>query len=209
MDDDPFVVFGLDRTATLSELRAARRRLAFEVHPDRASAGAAGADADAMQRLNVAFERCVAHLTGRRPLAPPAPSASPEPPVGEPPVTRRPAPSPPGPRRRRRFVDHDAPSFTVDALPAETFEALLIVAAAVGDVIDDDPPYRLECRMTDPISCWCRLDVVPDAGGSTVSLTVVAEVAESGGDVHDEMVTAEAVRDVWVAELNQLGRPQP
>ena len=71
-----------------------------------------------------------------------------------------------------RSRQHDIPSFTVEALPVETFEAMLVVAGWLGEVIDDDPPYRLDVHMTDPFECWCRFDVVPDAGASTVSLTV-------------------------------------
>lgn len=169
---DPFAVLGLDRNATIMQVRAARRVLAFELHPDR------GGDVEAMQRLNAAFEACVAHLTNRRPL--PQPSRG----------------------SRRRQVDHDSPSFTVDALPAETFEALLVALSWIGELVDDDPPYLLECHLTEPEMCWCRLEVVPDAGGSTVSLSVASLGA-------DTWVSAEAVRDTWVANLNRLGWPTP
>ena len=196
MSDDPFAVLGLGRDASLDDVRAARRRLAFDVHPDRA-----GGDAAAMQRVNAAFEACVAHLTGRRPLDPPAPPKQTT-------SYRRPdpAPSPPAgrPGRRPRHVEHDAPSFTVDALPAETFEALLVVVSWIGEVLDDDPPYVLECHLVEPAPCWCRLEIVPDAGGSTVSITVAgtdSSLPEPG--------FVEQVRDVWVEQLNQLGRPMP
>lgn len=196
MSDDPFAVLGLARDASLDDVRAARRRLAFDVHPDRA-----GGDAAAMQRVNAAFEACVAHLTGRRPLDPPVPP--------EPTTTYR-TPAPPQPAdagrrvRRPRHVEHDAPSFTVDALPAETFEALLVVLSWIGEVLDDDPPYVLECHLVEPAPCWCRLEIVPDAGGSTVSITV------AGTDsVPPEPGFVEQVRDVWVEQLNQLGRPTP
>ncbi len=194
MSDDPFVVLGLTRIATLDEVRAARRRLAFEVHPDR------GGDQASMQRVNAAFESAVAHLTGRRvlpdPAAPPSsPGASP------PPRARREPPSVPW-GRQRQWVEHDAPSFTVDALPAEAFEALVIVAAWIGEVLDDDPPYVLECHLNEPTPCWCRLDLVPDAGGSTVSLIVATPHGT-------EPVSADVVRDMWVEHLNQLGRQQP
>lgn len=204
---DPFAVFGLTRAATLDEVRAARRRLAFEVHPDH------GGDDAAMQRVNAAFEACVAHLTGRRPLvddtqptapsAPPPASTTPGPGFGR----RRPAPAPASNQRgRRRFVEHDAPSFTIDALPAEAFEALLVVVSWIGDVLDDDPPYVLECHLREPSPCWCRLDLVPDAGGSTVSI-VVASSSDSDQPLEPGFV--EQVRDVWVEHLNQLGGPLP
>ncbi|MFM2070967.1 MAG: hypothetical protein RLZZ623_1230 [Actinomycetota bacterium] len=180
---DPFELLGLTRDATIADVRAARRALAFDRHPDR------GGDPRAMQELNVAFEACVAHLTHRRLL----------PPVPNPQVTEAPAPASAPPRGwGRRVVDRDVPSFTVDALPAETFEALLIAASWIGEVLDEDPPYVLECHLTEPAPCWCRLDLVPDAGGSTVSIAVVAL---------DELspVTVEEVRDTWVHHLNRLG----
>ena len=189
---DPFAVFGLDRSASLVEVRAARRRLAFDLHPDR------GGDATAMQQVNAAFDACVGHLTGRRPLSPPEPPPAPTRPV-------RQAPQPRSRRERWRDLERDLPSFTVNALPAETFEALLVVLSWIGELLDEEPPYLLECHLTEPGPCWCRLDIVPDAGGSTVSLTV----ARPEGDSSPEPVTAEAVRDVWVELLNQLGRPQP
>lgn len=206
--DDPFAVFGLDRSAGLGELRAARRRLAFEIHPDR------GGDPSRMREVNAAFDACVAHLTGRRLLPPQDPAVERDVATGGPraghgsapdTVGDRPRSQRSGPGRRWRDAERDAPSFTVDALPAETFEALLVVLSWIGEVLDDDPPYLLECHLQDPGPCWCRLEVVPDAGGSTVSLTVAPVV----GAAADQRITAEEVRDVWVRELNRLGRPQP
>ncbi len=190
---DPFAVLGLSATATLDDVRAARRRLALHAHPDR------GGDAAEMQRINAAFDACVAHLTGRRPL-PPSPSPTPGRGAGDPPPARR-------PQRGRAEVEHDAPSFTVDALPAEAFEALLVVASWIGEVLDDDPPYVLECHLHEPAPCWCRLELVPDAGGSTVSLAVARHPA--GPPAPEDLRFVEQVRDVWVEQLNQLGRPQP
>lgn len=201
---DPFAVFGLDRSADLTALRAARRRLAFELHPDR------GGDPARMQEVNAAFDACVGHLTGRRPL-PLVDGIPSDPPTSATTTPRRPdqrreqSSAATGRARRWRDLERDAPSFTVDALPAETFEALLVVASWIGEVLDDDPPYVLECHLHDPGPCWCRLDVVPDAGGSTVSLTVARPDHVARG----EQVTAEEVRDVWVEQLNRLGRPLP
>lgn len=199
---DPFGVLGLTRSATLDDVRAARRRLAFEVHPDR------GGDEVSMQRVNAAFEAAVAHLTGRRPLADPGAAApAPAPPAST--SQRRARREPPPVRwgRQRHRVEQDAPSFTVDALPAETFEALLVVASWIGEVLDDDPPYVLECHLTEPAPCWCRLDLVPDAGGSTVSITVATP---AGTDLSaTDLSFVERVRDVWVEQLNQLGRQLP
>lgn len=186
-DGDPFEVLGLPRTATMTELREARRRLAFEMHPDH------GGDVAAMQRVNAAFAAAVAVLG--RPPAPPTPATSPQR------APQRQRQRPPAPRRRH--VEQDMPSFTIDALPAEAFEALLVVASWIGEVLDDDPPYVLECHLVEPTPCWCRLDLVPDAGGSTVSLTVAPMDDEAGA------VSAELVRDVWVDQLNRLGRQMP
>ena len=66
-----------------------------------------------------------------------------------------------------------------------------------GEVLVDDPPYLLEVHLYEPTPCWCRLDVVPDAGASTVGLTCVAPEGDPPPDV-------DAVRDVWVANLNRL-----
>ena len=77
-------------------------------------------------------------------------------------------------------------------------------------MLDDDPPYVLEVASTRPAPCWCRLDLVPDAGASTVSLTVAGAPGLAPPDLDE-------VRDAWVAGLNQLdwadlgggSRPQP
>ena len=93
-------------------------------------------------------------------------------------------------------------SFTIEALPAEAFEALLVVTTWLGEPIDDDQPYRLDVVLGDPFGCWCRLDLVPDAGATTVALTLGSI---DGRPVPD----LDAVRDAWVAALNSLGRPDP
>lgn len=175
-EEDAFEVLGLGPGASLADVRAARRRLAFESHPDR------GGDPQRMQEINRAFERAVATLTGRTlrtPTPPPTPPAA----------RSRPRPT--------RWVERDEPSFTIDVLPVEAFEALLIVAATLGEVLVDDPPYLLEAHLHDPAPCWCRLELLPEAGGSTVILTV------AGVDAPAPPI--EEVRDRWIDELNRLG----
>ena len=125
----------------------------------------------------------------RRPRRRAAPSTQPGP-------TAPPAPRPPA-SGRPRFGRRDHPSFTIEALPVEAFEGLLIVAGWLGDLIDDEPPYALEVALGDPITGWCRLDLVPDAGASTVSVTVAGEPGASPPDL-------DVVRDAWIAGLNQL-----
>jgi hypothetical protein len=170
MTRDPFEVLGVTPDATLDEVRSARRKLAAEFHPDH------GGDAITMGEINVAFDAAVERLA--HPVLPP-PAASPPPP------------------RRYPGVQYDAPSFTIDTLPVEAFEALLVVTSWMGEVLVDDPPYVLEVHLTDPGPCWCRLDLVPDAGGSTVSLTVASIGGTPAPDV-------EEVRDLWIANLNRL-----
>lgn len=177
---DPFAELGLGSGATADDVRRARNRLAKRAHPD------VGGSADEMQRVNAAAEAALRHLgavTGAAPIEPDTTSASPS------------APTPPGsPRRSGGRVGRDHPSFTIEALPAEAYEALLIVANVLGVVIDDDPPYRLESHLADEPTAWCRLDVVPDGGGSTVSLTVASP----------DGATVNQVRDRFVVELNRL-----
>ena len=194
--DDPFVVLGVAPTASPAELAAARRRLARTLHPD------AGGDAAAMQRLNAAYELALAVVRALEDAdaAEDAPvQSSPAPPPAPPP-----GPAPRPPRRSglgrppRGRVDRDAPSFTIEALPVEAFEALLVVISWAGEVLVDDPPYLLEVFLQEPEPCWCRIDLLPEAGGSTVNLTVVSP--EEGRPAPD----VEAVRDHLIALLGQL-----
>jgi hypothetical protein len=191
--EDPYAVLGVDPAASADELRTARRRLAMELHPDHA--GGTVAATEAMQRLNLAFEVAVARLRSQESASesatsPPADASAPPPRDGWGPVPR------PGGR-----IAHDVASFTIEALPVEAFEALLVVAGWLGEVIDDDPPYRLDVWLGEPFDCWCRLDLVPDAGASTVALTLGSIDARPVPDL-------DVVRDAWVAELNTLGRPE-
>ena len=187
--EDPLARLGLGAGATLDDVRAARRRLAKEHHPDH------GGDPDAMRAVNAAFDAAVKALLRPDPTrTPPSTSdrapAAPSPTEGDPVVTAT------APRHRGR-VEHDAPSFTIDVLPAEAFEALLVVTSWHGDVLVDDPPYLLEVHLHDPAPCWCRLELLPEAGGTIVNLTVLSP--DGAGP------TAEEVRDLWVDSLNRLG----
>lgn len=156
------------------------------MHPD------AGGRPAGMRALNVATTEALRRRSASPPRAEPAPPAPPD----------DPAPDPVGGDGRRRIsrVASDVPSFTVEALPVEAFEALLVAAAVLGEVLDDDPPYRLDVVLGPPYGCWCRLDLVPEAGASSVSLTVGAF---EGGPPPQ----LEAVRDAWIDELNALDWP--
>ncbi len=175
---DPFAELGLASDADEAAVIGARRRLAKVVHPD------AGGSVEAMQRLNVVAQLALDDI--RRRSAPAPGRRSPGP--GRRPPSRDPVP--PGTRR-------DHPSFTIEVLPVEAFEGLLIVASWLGTVIHDDPPYLLEAALTDPVRGWCRLEIVPDAGASSVSLAVAAEPGYPVPGV-------DRVRDAWIDGLNRL-----
>lgn len=186
---DPFSALGLPHDASAEDVRAARRQLAKDHHPDR------GGDPAEMRRLNESASRALRAIDERTDAAAEG--------VGE-----RPAADGVGHRTTRGTTgatgdwqwtgtSSDVPSFTVEALPVEAYEALLVVAPSLGEVLDDDPPYRLDAYLGAPHECWCRLEVVPDAGSSTVSLTI--------GSIDGHPVPpVETVRDLWIAELNAL-----
>ena len=186
---DPFAKLGLGTNASSDEVRAARRLLAMTHHPDQ------GGDPARMQAINEAADAALLLVDAavvpdghenQTPWAMPDSGGADRrtPPVGE----------------RRSSIARDVPSFTVEALPVETFEAMLVVASWLGEVLDDDPPYQLDTYLYEPFDCWCRLDVVPDAGASTVSLAVAGIDGAPTPDVI-------AVRDAWVANLNAVDWP--
>jgi hypothetical protein len=185
---DPFAVLGLPPSADAEAVRLARRRLAMAEHPDH------GGDGATMQAINVAFEQAMARLQGVAPVAPP-PAADAPPAPSAPPAEADGGSS--GRRTGQRYVERDEPSFVIEALPAEAFEALLIAGTVLGEVVMDDPPYVLEVRVVDPGDCWCRLELLPEAGGSTVMLTVAG--------VEGIAPSLDAVRDRWIETLNGLG----
>jgi hypothetical protein len=176
---DPFDVLGIARSATADEVRAARRDLARRHHPD------AGGDAAVMQTVNVAAGQALRMLADH-------------------PESQGAAQTEPGAADVDLDDDQDwvpeqrdVPSFTVDALPAETFEALLVACAELGEIEDDDPPYELRTRLASPLACWCQLDVVPDAGASTVSVSIAPLDGEALPTILD-------VRNAWITSLNGL-----
>lgn len=172
-------LLGIGNDADADAVRAARRRLAKTIHPD-----LEGGSADAMRQLNEAAATVLEELDGWRTTS-----------VGSE-VGRRPNPSSTG------RVAHDVASFVVEALPVEAFEALLVVTSWIGEVVVDEPPYQLDVLLLDPLRCWCRLDLVPDAGASTVSVTIASLPEDVLPDIDD-------VRDLWVASLNDLGAGSP
>jgi len=178
-------VLGLTAEATIDEVDAARRMLAKSAHPD-----VGGSVAD-MQLVNAAADEASRRVRARH--APPPSRSSPS----------RSSPS----RPSTAPLERDHPSFTIEARRAEAFEALLLVAAALGDLIDDDPPNALEVALAEPLRGWCRLDLVPDAGATTVSLTLVGEPV--GGHSSVDPPPVETVRDAWIVGLNELDWDDP
>jgi hypothetical protein len=160
--------------------------LAKTAHPD------SGGSQQQMVALNQAFDGAIKAVRLRDTSTPP---------TSTPPTTQYASRSRASTSRFGRHapgrVEHDAPSFTIDVLPVEAFEALLVVTTWFGEVVVDDPPYLLEVRVHEP-PCWVRLEIVPEAGASMVSLTVVS-------DRDAEHVTADDVRDLYVDALNRLG----
>ena len=99
----------------------------------------------------------------------------------------------------------DVSSFTVNVLPVECWHGLEIVAALCGPTIQDDPPYLLEfllhdTSLPDSLNGWCRCECVPEAGATTVHLTV-------GSAQENEMPNIDEVRDYLVEQLNHIEWP--
>jgi hypothetical protein len=185
---DPFVILGLDDTASIDDVFAARRDLARSWHPD------LGGDAQQMAAINDAVRRCVAVLNGaanphqpsrRNPATDSVFDVQPDSAGGE----TYPFPG------QESYVDH--PSFRVEALPAEAHEALRIVSSWIGEVVTDEPPYLLECLLNEPVKCWCQFHLLPEAGSSMVGLRV-AGVDDS------PRPSVRQVRDYVINALNEL-----
>jgi hypothetical protein len=183
---DPWRLLGLDRNATEADVGESRRRLARESHPD------LGGDVAAMQAINAAADEVLASLRQSRQTRTRRP--------------RVPAERSSQPWRESAAVDH--PSFTIEALPVDAFEALVLVATELGTMVDDDQPYRLEFRLEGDLHGWCEVTLVPDAGSTTASVALAAEPGHP-------RPTVDQVRDLLVEGLNRLdwadgpSRPPP
>lgn len=169
VDESFYELLGVNRESTPHEIVAARRILAREFHPDR------GGDPQHMALINLAFDTI---MTSR---AEPLIELSQ---VDEIPIC--------APDHSSRFVV-DRPSFTINALPVVAYEVVLLAARVLGDVSSDEPPYLLEVQLEDPPLTWCQLEIVPDAGSSTVSFIV------------DREVNTLEIRDLWVRTINEIG----
>ena len=169
VDESFYELLGVNRESTPHEIVAARRILAREFHPDR------GGDPQHMALINLAFDTIMASRA--------------EPPIELSQVEETPICAP---DQSGRFVV-DRPSFTINALPVVAYEVVLLAARVLGDVSSDEPPYLLEVQLEDPPLTWCQLEIVPDAGSSTVSFIV------------DRAVNTLEIRDLWVRTINEIG----
>jgi len=87
-------------------------------------------------------------------------------------------------------------AFSVGLLPVEAFEALVLVARCLGEVLVVDEPYLIEAYLEEP-STFYHLSLAPEAGGSEVTVDLVAP--DSG-----VLPPIGAVRDLLADELATL-----
>jgi hypothetical protein len=192
---DPFELLGVAPGASLTELRAARRRLAKELHPDLGE----GRTNAAMAEVNAAFQAIATDAAEPIPDAAEADQAPPPPaePTSAPPPPKDP-PSPP--------VGPSEATFSVDVLPVEACEILIVVCRILGEVLAVEEPYAIEAYLEAPEPCFAALTLVPEAGGTQV--TIEAEPAEpSSPGAGDAWRGPEAVRDAILDELIALTTP--
>lgn len=90
-------------------------------------------------------------------------------------------------------------SFTIDALPVDAFEACLQAAVNLGDVMRAEEPYLLAVLLDDPGPCQCLLDLVPDAGSTTVSIEIAPR----------HFGTCPTLQEVQQAFLTEISRQGP
>ena len=96
----------------------------------------------------------------------------------------------------------DHPSFTIDVLPVEAYEYIYVAANVLGQLAEEDPPYSLQVLLNEPQHCWCSISIVPEAGGSIVSIAV-----HNADDSQQRAFNLEAIRDAWVNTINEVQLP--
>lgn len=174
MVDDPFRILGIPSGSDEKEIRAAWRDKLRASHPD------AGGHHEEAVRINQALVEALG--------------------VARAPNTRE------GPKKNdfssRRRTSQDLSSFTIDVLPVECWHAIEIVAGLCGSILIDEPPYLIEFTMHDSgldqaADLWCRCEMVPEAGATTVHITFGTNTARS-------TLSIEEIRDFLVNSLNEL-----
>lgn len=182
---DAFVVLGIEPTSNREVIRTAWRTLAKTSHPD------VGGSQEKMKVLNTALREALTYAETKQSLMTSS-DASRE--------TQTSAHAIRHEFGRSQRVRHDISSFTIDVLPVESFELLLITGSTLGEVIDEDCPYMIEFTLgnmdgSDHATSWCRCDLVPESGGTMVHLSV-------GGTTF----SIETVRDEIVNCINEIAR---
>ncbi len=158
--------------ATWDEVCLARRRLAKTLHPDLHQ----GADRADAERRMVAVNRAFDQLRAERDQPWP---------TDENDETRK------ADETREADGDEAATSFSVDVLPVVAFEAVLLAAVEIGDVVHVEEPYLLGLVVDHPGPCQCLIELAPEAGGTLVSIDVAPRAwgqCPAGSEVRDALV---------------------
>ncbi|CAB4669559.1 unannotated protein [freshwater metagenome] len=182
--DDPYEILGITRNTSPHEIRSAWRELAKKCHPD------VGGKTSDMVRLNEALRMALTLSVNDETQLPQD--------VAE----NFTAQTRQTHEDRSRRVRQDISSFTFNVLPVESFELLEIVANEAGIVIESDCPYLIEFSLESfgshtTASEWCRCELVPEAGGTMVHLTV-------GGPSPSRVPDVEFVRDELIRCINEI-----
>ncbi len=173
---ESFEILGINSDADESEIRRAWRDKASSLHPD------VGGTHNDMVRLNDALKTALDNVQS--------------------PEQKKPQTTPhTTPKRARGFVATDMSCFTIDALPVDAWHLLYVTANHCGPIIDEEEPYLLEFLLSDTsietfASVMCRCEIVPEAGASTIHLSLFSEHGNVGG--------VEIVRDLLVSTINEL-----
>jgi len=177
VEESYYQLLGVTRSSSVSEIVAARRVLALEFHPDR------GGNPQHMALINLAFDAIIASH-GEETVEQTKSTTTTAAKGSQADLAT--------PYSMSKF-SVDRPSFTINALPVVAYEVLLLAARVLGEISSDEPPYLLEVQLEDPPLTWCRLEIVPDAGSSTISFIL------------DNDADAQEIRDLWVATINEIG----
>lgn len=176
MKSDPFFILGISHDASIETIRQAWRDKSRHSHPD------AGGSHEESVKLNQALRDALVEVKNRQVLKSQNES-------------QQQSFSP------TRKLMRDTSSFTIDVLPVECWHPMEVVAGCSGSLLAEEPPYLIEFTLhdsgiPDSVEAWCRCDLVPEAGGTTVHITV--------GSYGLHVPPIEVVRDFLVSSLNEI-----